>query len=841
MKKVTGQHIQKVVGIFLGFLLLTTTIATEETAYSTLVYPGQDGRLVYKPYTPNGDQILDFSHCGYQRSEQPIPDVPVVITLKPLPGKPTPNGTMAYPKGPDNHAQIQNALDKVAAQKPDKNGFRGAVLLTKGTYYLYASLQIRSGVVLRGEGDGANGTVLIFSDTKRHAIYVGNPKAKIEMRQPKSPITDAYVPAGSVSVTVEDASPFKPGDTIHIRKTTNDKWIKDLGMDHFYGMKKEQDKPWRAEQFHIRHHRQITQITGNKITFDVPIPQSISTEYGGGYVQADDVSQMDTQIGLEYVRVVSNYDTSVKKDGNYVDEENNFNDAILVSCINGWVRNCTAMHMRHAAVMVDNGSQYCTVRDCKSLAPVSQIRGGRRYSFSIDDSSMILFYNCDAEEGRHDFVLGSRTPGPNAFVMCRAKNATSISEPHHKWSTGVLYDNISLKNGGALAAINRGSSGSGHGWAGVNVVFWNSDAASVVAFDPPTPEQNFAIGYTGKKQDAYPTNTLNYANTRAGYRNTPKEVPYKGVPLMGDGHIEHPQQPVTPASLFIQQLTDRIGKTRAQQVLKQPPTAVVSPAPSQNQTGTRKGEIMPNQVEQPSENQKILFEDKMTENWQANWFLDGQQATLKHSDAGLHFSAGNVTRMDDPEAYHAHHAVLWTKQTFEGNIRITYDITRVDTSNYGTIMVYIQAQGIGTAPYEKDIYAWKELRNVPKMSTYFDYMNLLHISYISRIRCRRYPRDISKDISFADLIIKPDYNDPGDSMIPGKRYRIEIEKRTSTLIFKMYDSETGELLQNCKWDTSKNPEQQQPRLIEKGRIGLRQMSTKKFIYQNFKVHQLSAD
>lgn len=63
--------------------------------------------------------------------------------------------------------------------------------------------------------------------------------------------------------------------------------------------------------------------------------------------------------------------------------------------------------------------------------------------------------------------------------------------------------------------------------------------------------------------------------------------------------------------------------------------------------------------------EKVLFVDPMTENWQKNWFLDGQKATLEHRDGGLYFAAGTVTKKQDPENYHAHHAVLWTKQVFE--------------------------------------------------------------------------------------------------------------------------------------------------------------------------------
>jgi hypothetical protein len=317
--------------------------------------------------------------------------------------------------------------------------------------------------------------------------------------------------------------------------------------------------------------RQITQVEGNRITLDVQLPQSFAAEHGGGHVEKISVDGIDSFCGVESLRVVSNYDTSIKSVRNnkeyFSDEENNLNDGILLTCINGWTRDCTVKHTRHGAVKTNQNSRYCTVRNCTSLEPVAPILGGRRYPFRFEGGSHSLFYKCYTEKGRHAFAAGSRVMGPNAFVECTALKSTTISEPHHRWNTGILYDNITLKEGGQLGALNRGYSGSGHGWAGANIVFWNCDAESIVVFDPPTPEQNFAIGYTGEIRDEYSTYRLEYANDRSGYEGTSKAGVYKGVPLMGTGYIEHPERVVTPESLFMQQLVDRIGRERAAQVM----------------------------------------------------------------------------------------------------------------------------------------------------------------------------------------------------------------------------------------------------------------------------------
>ena len=117
------------------------------------IYPGADGKLVYVP-DEQGNTILDSSHAGYGGGGVPIPTVPVKETIWPVAG--------------DNTAHVQAAIDKVSALPLDRNGFRGAVLLRAGYYRMATPLRIQaSGVVLRGEGMGDTGTVLIGTGTGR--------------------------------------------------------------------------------------------------------------------------------------------------------------------------------------------------------------------------------------------------------------------------------------------------------------------------------------------------------------------------------------------------------------------------------------------------------------------------------------------------------------------------------------------------------------------------------------------------------------------------------------------------------------------------------------------------
>src|SRR3990172_2199951 len=92
---------------------------SSERPKSEWVYPGPDGKLVYKT-TPAGDRIMDFSHAGYMGGGVPLPSVPVRRTVHP-------SGNQ------DNTAEIQAAIDEVASM-PMQNGFRGTILLGPGTF-----------------------------------------------------------------------------------------------------------------------------------------------------------------------------------------------------------------------------------------------------------------------------------------------------------------------------------------------------------------------------------------------------------------------------------------------------------------------------------------------------------------------------------------------------------------------------------------------------------------------------------------------------------------------------------------------------------------------------------
>lgn len=467
------------------------------------------GRLTYGRYA-NEDQnneqnvLPDFSFAGYERGGVAIPDVATVRVVSPEPG--------------DDGARIQAAIDEVASLPLDADGFRGAVLLEKGTYQVADTITIHTdGVVLRGEGQGSDGTVIRATGTQQYvAIEIAGTGGGLdEVDGSRTRITTSYVGVGARSFEVESASGFQVGDDVAVLRTPNQSWIDDLGMDA-YG--------WSPDSYTIAHERRITAIQGNLVTVDIPIVDTIEDAYGGGALFKTDVQGRIGHCGVEDLRLESDYASDTDEDHGWIGVQ-------LSRATSSWVRRVTVRYFGYSAVHIDDESSFNTVQEVAMLDPKSEITGGRRYPFNVSSGIGNLFQRCYAREGRHNFVTGSRVTGPNVWLDSLAENNHADDGPHHRWATGLLFDNTRSEE---LRVQNRQDSGSGHGWAGAQVMFWNAKASSIVC-DAPKGAMNWAVGPVGDKTEG----------------QWAPEEPF--------GWWESEGTVVEPRSLYLQQLSDRLG------------------------------------------------------------------------------------------------------------------------------------------------------------------------------------------------------------------------------------------------------------------------------------------
>lgn len=218
-----------------------------------------------------------------------------------------------------------------------------------------------------------------------------------------------------------------------------------------------------------------------------------------------------------------------------------------------------------------------------------------------------------------------------------------------------------------------------------------------------------------------------------------------------------------------------------------------------------------------------IFHDACTDDWKNQWFLDGEVGSVSVNDQGMQLTAGPQHKND------AHHMVLWTKQSFQGDVRIEYEYTRLDFESRCVNIIYIQATGSGDEPYTEDIEQWNELRRVPSMKTYFNHMNTYHISYAANpgtdkeyIRGRRYMPNKS---GLQGTELKPDYA-PKGLFEPGKPHQITIIKQQSDLFMRIKNADQ---VYFCHFTNSELP------AITEGRIGLRHIFTRSARYKNIRI------
>jgi hypothetical protein len=356
-------------------------------------------------------------------------------------------------------------------------------------------------------------------------------------------ITDEYVPVGARRFRVASAAAYRPGDTVIVRRMGNQAWIDAVGMNGETPASR-----WRP--FTIDWERVVVEVQGNTITIDAPMTCAIEKRWGGGeIVKYADPGRIE-QVGVEILRVISEFDPTRRSTeyGNmdrpnyvaeeyYADEDHYRNFIIFDNARNGWVRNATALHFVNSMVGTQRGSKWITVQDCVSREPVSRRMGARRFTFALR-GQLALVQRCYSDKGRHSFMTGQPSGSGNVFLDCRATSPFSSSEPHEQWATGSLYDNVQAP----LTA--RFWKNINIGWAGANTVFWNCEGDFLVQ-KPPTA-QNFSFGHIGVNAVVF---------------NIPLQDPTKE-----NGHIESLDRHVTPRSLYLTQLRERLGEAAVRQI-----------------------------------------------------------------------------------------------------------------------------------------------------------------------------------------------------------------------------------------------------------------------------------
>jgi hypothetical protein len=497
---------------------------------SQWVYPGPDGRLVYQT-TPGGDKIMDFSSAGYMGGGVALPTVPVKMTVQPS-------------GGADDTTAIQDAINKVAAM-PLEDNFRGAVLLTPGTFNCSRTISISiSGVVLRGSGSGADGTTIKMSGSRHGAIAIGGGRrggggaaiddeglaqgvgVRPDFNSIQTTLTDACVPSGAMTFTVADAKRFAVGDAISIRRPVTEAWIKFMQMDDL--TRDGRPQTWIRAGNNTVTERRIAAISGNKITLDIPLSDSFDSKYlnppGATVVKVRPPARI-TQAGVEHLHIQAPAIKESYQSYPYT--------ALRINGEDCWASD---LHIEETMNSVSVGGRRITLERVAINRTVPNLGASKPAEFA-PNAGQVLLDRC-SENGDNIWyaATGAGQAGP-IVILNSVFYGNGHIEGHQRWTTGMLLDNCQLPDGG-IDFKNRGEMGSGHGWGVGWAVAWNCAAKTFVVQQPPGA-CNWMIGCVGP--------------------NVPTARPFGAGPKLPLGVADSPGRSVAPQSLYLAQLAERLG------------------------------------------------------------------------------------------------------------------------------------------------------------------------------------------------------------------------------------------------------------------------------------------
>ena len=515
--------------IFVNFIaLLASTVFFGQTWQSSIVYFDANGKLGYASDAEQ-NRVIDFSAAGYKNSNEQIPNINnIIATILPSTG--------------DRTTEINAAIQSALTIAPNANGFRGVILLKAGNYEIQGTLKMNvSGLVLRGEGSGLDGTVITATGNtpnQRTVINVGGGTnvAWKKLGTLSTNITTAFVKVGSSTFNVASTAGFAVGDAIIIYHPSTASWLTAIdngGVDTA--------APWTAGTKDIQMNKIITAINGNSITIESPVTNHLDLLLSQSYIYKVNKLTSKSLIGVENLRIdIQNWTNEL------IDEDHAWQGITMFDIEDSWVRNVVALHFGQSGFKSGTATRV-TFDNCQALVPVASLNGSKRDNFQADKfSSNILFKNCLATKARHAFeVSGTSSATGIVFTRCTSIDATNPSEGHFHWSTGILFDcfrDYGNQTDVVLGLYNRGSYGTNHGWAAAHSVAWNCDLrrttipnGDLICQKPPTA-QNFVIGGFGR---------INYA------------APFPQYPF---GYVEgfnNSTATLNPESLFDAQLSER--------------------------------------------------------------------------------------------------------------------------------------------------------------------------------------------------------------------------------------------------------------------------------------------
>jgi len=310
-------------------------------------------------------------------------------------------------------------------------------------------------------------------------------------------------------------------------------WVKFMGMDHMV----RDGKPQTWINGEINIDRVIRKIEGNRITVDMPFTDSYDASLldpPGTTVTKISSTGWLSQIGIE--------NFSIRAPAKSVTIDEGHHRAFSMSGVeDAWARNIEVLNTVNSISVTGKRITLDHVNIMHEAATI----GAAKPADLNGSGQQLLFKNCNITgDNLFFFATGAKVSGPIVLLNCVFRGKGWI-QPHQRWATGLLVDNCEVPDGG-IDFMNRGSMGSGHGWAIGWAVAWNCKAKSFLNQQPPGAA-NWVIGGSGEMQK--------------------RAIPFDTIPYLPEGIYDAHDLSVAPQSLYLAQLKDRLGEQAVRKIM----------------------------------------------------------------------------------------------------------------------------------------------------------------------------------------------------------------------------------------------------------------------------------
>jgi Pectate lyase superfamily protein len=514
----------------LGFLIVAAVSCPgTATPWRSALYPAD--------WTPahtdtHGRFLHDFSYAGYRNGEEPLPTVsgPLFDVT---------DFGADITGAADATAAIQSAIDAASAAG-------GVVYLPAGLYRCDGRLRVAApGVVLRGDGSAL--TRLYFTQAegmsgKGHLAFQGSVSREADIL-----LTEDGENRSNV-VKVADATGLAVGDETSLGWVITDEFIDEHAMT---GTWQAFNGTWRPI-----FRRTITAIdtiaTPHTLTLDIPlrypakVRDSASLRKESGYLEG---------CGIEDLAV----STAVAWDAAWAEVRTH---AIVLQGVKDcWVTGVESFpspldaakgyHLQNGGIKVIDAKRV-TVADCRMQKAQNRGGGGCGYLFEVSKSNEVLYRDCVAAKGRHNFIQNwdfgttgcvwlrcSSSGSRNILASADPIGLPAYSEFHHSLAMACLIDQCTLADGWYAGNRKDWSSGAGH--TITQSVFWNTNGGGRIR------SWQYGTGYVIGTSDITIQTTL-YNSSATG--TAPED--YVEGKNQGAG--------LEPSSLYESQLTRRLAR-----------------------------------------------------------------------------------------------------------------------------------------------------------------------------------------------------------------------------------------------------------------------------------------